>query len=241
MGGFCRLLGSDQVCILAYYMFSHMFACTPTPDASGNVSFLDLVWKTMPIFVLWGSGTALGEIPPYAISYAAKAAGEKNADMDEIDDMKKKTDPVSRMQAWMLDFMQYYDFWGIVLMAAWPNAAFDMCGIVCGHLLFSFWKFFGATLIGKGFIKAPMQCIFFTCLFYGGDAFVKVLQKLLMNSVNLIDIAEKLRLKISGSTEISVGEEDVSVFGVLWNTFMVFIIGYFVVTTIEQLAQDRAN
>ena len=93
------------------------------------------------------------------------AAGNKNPDMLEIADIRSKTDVVSRMQVWMLDFMEYWGFWGIVAMAAWPNAAFDMCGIVCGHLLFPLWKFLGATMIGKGFMKAPMQAVFFVGLF----------------------------------------------------------------------------
>ena len=222
---------------------AQMFTCTPTLGDEGNISFMNLLFKTLPIFILWGSGTAMGEIPPYAISYAARSAGKKNADMDEIDDIKNKTDPVSRMQAWMLDFMQHYDFWGIVIMAAWPNAAFDMCGIVCGHLLFSFWKFFGATLIGKGFMKAPMQCVFFTGLFYGRDAFdsiLKFMQNLLMNSIDLLQIAHNLRHKYD-SVGVPEGDGETSTFGLLWNGFMVCVIGYFVVTTIEQLAQDRAN
>ena len=39
------------------------------------------------------------------------------------------------------------------LQAAWPNAAFDLCGICCGHFQMSFWQFFGATFIGKALIK----------------------------------------------------------------------------------------
>ena len=42
---------------------------------------------------------------------------------------------------------------GVLLLASWPNAFFDLCGIVCGHFRMPFWQFFGATLIGKGIIK----------------------------------------------------------------------------------------
>ena len=58
--------------------------------------------------------------------------------------------------------LQAHGFWGILLLAAYPNAAFDLCGICCGHFLMPFWEFFGATLIGKGGIKV------------GGRAFGKV-------------------------------------------------------------------
>ena len=101
----------------------------------------------------------MGEVPPYFVSYMAAKRGVEH-DMDEIDALRAKTDVVSRMQVWMLDFMEWGGFWGIVAMAAWPNAAFDMCGIVCGHLLFPLWKFLGATIIGKGLMKAPMQAVF---------------------------------------------------------------------------------
>lgn len=58
------------------------------------------------------------------------------------------------MKNWMLGFIQRHGFWGILLLAAYPNAAFDLCGICCGHFLMPFWQFFGATLLGKGAIKA---------------------------------------------------------------------------------------
>ena len=46
-----------------------------------------------------------------------------------------------------------HGFWGIFLLAAWPNALFDLCGICCGHFLMPFWQFFGATLAGKAIVK----------------------------------------------------------------------------------------
>ena len=49
-----------------------------------------------------------------------------------------------------------HGFWGIFLLAAWPNALFDLCGICCGHFLMPFWQFFGATFCGKALIKVPL-------------------------------------------------------------------------------------
>ena len=46
---------------------------------------------------------------------------------------------------------------GILLLASWPNAAFDLCGICCGAFKMPFWEFFGATLIGKGGVKVNGQ------------------------------------------------------------------------------------
>ena len=67
---------------------------------------------------------------------------------------------VSSMQAWMMRLIQRHGFLGILLLASWPNAAFDLCGICCGAFRMPFWEFFGATLIGKGGVKVNGQVRF---------------------------------------------------------------------------------
>ena len=47
--------------------------------------------------------------------------------------------------------------YGVFLMSSWPNMAFDLCCICCGHFLMPFWTFFGATLLGKAGVKVIMQ------------------------------------------------------------------------------------
>ena len=64
---------------------------------------------------------------------------------------------VGSMQGWMMAFIRSHGFAGILLLAAWPNAAFDLCGICCGHFRMPFWQFFGATFIGKALIKVGMH------------------------------------------------------------------------------------
>ena len=61
---------------------------------------------------------------------------------------------MARMRSWMMGLIQAGGFWGILFLAAYPNAFFDLCGICCGHIQMPFLKFFGATLLGKGVIKA---------------------------------------------------------------------------------------
>ena len=34
--------------------------------------------------VLWGAGTALGEVPPYALSYHAAKAGKRSAEVEAM-------------------------------------------------------------------------------------------------------------------------------------------------------------
>lgn len=72
---------------------------------------------------------------------------------------------VAAMQTWMMRMIKKHGFLGILLLASWPNAAFDLCGICCGAFKMPFWEFFGATLIGKGVIKVSGQALFFVVLF----------------------------------------------------------------------------
>ena len=172
--------------------------------------------------MLWGAGTAVGEVPPYAITYHATKAGRRSAEVEAMlgvtsadsggeakwaeeaegggrsgglgmhmlgaSERSVLSSPlvcclihvrahpparlplgpapcaagdggnllsrlVGRMKNWMLGFIEAHGFWGILLLAAYPNAAFDLCGMCCGHFLMPFWEFFGATLIGKAGIK----------------------------------------------------------------------------------------
>ena len=66
---------------------------------------------------------------------------------------------------WTIDFTERLGFLGVLLLASWPNAAFDMCGMACGYLNMPFWTFFGATALGKGVVKVTFQACFFITLF----------------------------------------------------------------------------
>lgn len=40
--------------------------------------------QVLPTAVLWGMGTALGEVPPYALSYHAAKAGKRSAEVEAM-------------------------------------------------------------------------------------------------------------------------------------------------------------
>ena len=40
--------------------------------------------QVAPVAVIWGAGTAMGEVPPYAVALHAARAGEKNADTEKL-------------------------------------------------------------------------------------------------------------------------------------------------------------
>lgn len=157
--------------------------------------FLVVYLKVLPTAILWGIGTAFGEIPPYLLSYQAAKAGERNMELDnamrigqnegellgeggerESNRNVKRTNSlvtflpqtVGVMKEWMLRFIKKRGFWGIVLLSSYPNAAFDLCGICCGQNMMPFWQFLGATVLGKGFIKILGQSGILVLLFMKG-------------------------------------------------------------------------
>lgn len=107
--------------------------------------------------ILWGFGTAIGELPPYFISRAASFSGGEGDEIEELDGASSNTNQLKR---WFLSHAQYLNFFTILLLASVPNPLFDLAGIMCGQFGIPFWKFFMATVIGKSFMKANIQTIF---------------------------------------------------------------------------------
>ncbi|KAJ0982302.1 hypothetical protein J5N97_010557 [Dioscorea zingiberensis] len=118
--------------------------------------------------VLWGIGTALGELPPYFISSAARMSGNKLDAMEELDTSSKDDGFVSaflkQLKRWLLTHAQHLNFFTILILASVPNPLFDLAGIMCGQFGIPFWKFFLATLIGKAIIKTHIQTVFIICV-----------------------------------------------------------------------------
>mmetsp|Transcript_2335 Transcript_2335/g.5234 ORF Transcript_2335/g.5234 Transcript_2335/m.5234 type:complete len:435 (+) Transcript_2335:584-1888(+) len=146
------------------------FHCGDHPPSS--ISFLNIYKKVVVTAMLWGAGTAIGEVPPYLISLSAALAGQKSAALEEIEqaaEAQKGKNAVQRLVAsverWMMHFIRDHGFIGILALASWPNAAFDLCGICCGAFKMPFWSFFTATLLGKGVVKVNGQAAFFVALF----------------------------------------------------------------------------
>ncbi|KAJ6996000.1 hypothetical protein NC653_012778 [Populus alba x Populus x berolinensis] len=129
--------------------------------------------------VLWGIGTALGELPPYFISRAASMSGSKLEVMKEFESSSEEDNTIMATQMkqiknWLLSHLQYMNFFTILVLASdilsrnsfpcWllqvPNPLFDLAGILCGQFGIPFWKFFLATLTGKAIIKTHIQTAF---------------------------------------------------------------------------------
>ena len=114
-------------------------------------SIWDIYLKCFPAVFFWGLGTAFGEIPPY---YIARAITNKVQFESYFENTKYCLDIV-------VYYIKKYSFMTILILASWPNATFDMCGMACGFYRVSISVFLGATIIGKAFIKAPIQLYLF--------------------------------------------------------------------------------
>ncbi|KAK4773199.1 hypothetical protein SAY87_028218 [Trapa incisa] len=115
--------------------------------------------------VLWGIGTALGELPPYFISRTARLSGNELETMEELEKSSSKDEGIissclKQIQDWFIRHSQYLNIYTILLLASVPNPLFDLAGIMCGQFGVPFWKFFLATMIGKAIIKTHIQTAF---------------------------------------------------------------------------------
>ncbi|RYR10150.1 hypothetical protein Ahy_B05g078620 [Arachis hypogaea] len=113
--------------------------------------------------ILWGLGTAIGELPPYFISRAARLSGSRVDAMEELDNEDKGI--LNQAKRWFLSHAQHLNFVTILVLASVPNPLFDLAGIMCGQFGIPFWEFFLATMIGKAIIKTHIQtCSLVTAL-----------------------------------------------------------------------------
>ncbi|KAL5228081.1 hypothetical protein ABZP36_016346 [Zizania latifolia] len=119
--------------------------------------------------VLWGIGTALGELPPYFISRAARLSGSEPEAVKELDATASNehgpiASTLNRTKRWLLSHSQHLNFLTILILASVPNPLFDLAGIMCGQFGIPFWEFFLATLFGKAIIKTHIQTLFIISL-----------------------------------------------------------------------------
>ena len=134
------------------------FSCGGPSSQVSDVSFLRLLLKVAPSSMLWGVGSAIGEIPPYWMAFYA-IGGNDNSEWESV------SNPVGHWNKWMIAFIECRGFFGIFALASWPNAAFDVCGMACGAFRMPFITFFLGTVLGKGFVKVNIQNVIFLGIF----------------------------------------------------------------------------
>ncbi|KAK7598240.1 hypothetical protein V9T40_006475 [Parthenolecanium corni] len=249
-----------SVTLAAYECGSLNFPEPPYPDqivcpeeesSAWATSLWNIMQKVKIESVMWGAGTALGELPPYFMARAARLSGydpDDEEDLKEFEELQKKSeqDPdsmtfVEKTKWFMERIVKKVGFFGILACASIPNPLFDLAGITCGHFLIPFWTFFGATLLGKAVIKMMIQVLFViiafnevlieTALDYVGVIpFVGVhLQPLLVQFLQ----NQKKRLHEKGATH-----SNPSKLATLFDIFVLIMVCYFVLSIVNSMAQS---
>lgn len=195
--------------------------------------------------LMWGFGTALGELPLYFMAKAARLSKEDpdNEDRSFVARRKNELENLTfldRLQIWVEQFVLCMGFWGILLFASVPNPLFDLVGIACGHYLVPILTFVSATLIGKCIIKTHIQAIFVIVMFSEkhADKYMAYLHSIPLIGQSLQGYVKEL---LNGQKEKLHGKNiDESQEGLLKSVFelmIAMIIVYFLVSTINTLAQ----
>ena len=125
-------------------------------DRSFWVAFL----AGYPSAFIWGLGTATGEIVPFLI-----ARQVQHLSIEELKWNPQGTGWCVQLARMVLVPVQFMvidtTFWlvkrfrtmALILLASWPNMAFDVCGLACGALGLSWTEFLTGLFIGKALIK----------------------------------------------------------------------------------------
>nr|XP_040233074.1 vacuole membrane protein 1 isoform X1 [Anopheles coluzzii] len=229
------------------------------PDENGTAELIvPSLWSIMTKVryeaFLWGAGTALGELPPYFMAKAARLSGNNTEELENLQELEKlqkrkekgeKLNLFDKGKLMMEDIVERVGFFGILLCASIPNPLFDLAGITCGHFLVPFWKFFGATLIGKAVIKMHIQKIFVIISFNESlvDKFIDILALIPMVGVRLqkpfkgFFETQKQRLH-RNSHKQSINSSDGNLLASLFEYFVFAMICYFLTSIVNTFAQS---
>ena len=93
-----------------------------------SVAVLDVCFKALPAILLWGAGTALGELPPFLLARAGRSASLRESETA----VSGSESASGWMEGLMRGAAMRFGLWGVVAMSAWPNALFDVLGMAAG-------------------------------------------------------------------------------------------------------------
>lgn len=171
----CQTLDFESASDIWFNKSEELFRCPELLLTSTPVTFWGIWRKIILVCFLQSAGTAIGEIPPYWMTKSAREASllSQHPVEDEIPEELEANSSyaiVNKGKIFMVWLLQEYGFYGVLFMASYPNIAFDLCGICCGHFLMPFWRFFLATLIGK---KIYMRIFKFDLFIILGKAIIR--------------------------------------------------------------------
>lgn len=152
--------------------------------------------------------------------------------------------------------LESHVFIKIFVLAAVPNGLFDLCGLVCGSAGVPFWTFFGAVWSGKALVRTPLQ----TC---GLAAVVALSTGAVDDSMTDASSIRNVLLRMGKKTVAAVvwGDDPppgsrilddatstpsatsfvVGAIKMAWSAATFGLLGFFLLSTIEQVAQHHAK
>ncbi|KAL5712670.1 meiotic spindle pole body protein Kms1 [Ranunculus cassubicifolius] len=184
--------------------------------------------------VLWGIGTALGELPPYFISRAARISGGKVDEMIDLDDSSSEDGWLTRrlnlIKHWFLTHSQHLNFFTILVLASVPNPLFDLAGIMCGAIRYSTLEVFPCNVDWKGNYQNSHTSL----------GFVPGVSSVLPKVIAKLHLMKEKYLKTPASTSVPSAAKakvwDLS-FASIWNTIVWLMLVNFFIKIVTSTAQ----
>uniref|UniRef100_A0A0A9HKT5 VTT domain-containing protein n=1 Tax=Arundo donax TaxID=35708 RepID=A0A0A9HKT5_ARUDO len=225
------------------------------PIYQETIPFTKILQEVYLETVLWGIGTALGELPPYFLSRAASMSGRKIDEIKELDASISEgflSSTLHQAKRWLMSHSQHLNFTTILLLASVPNPLFDLAGILCGQFNIPFWKFFLATLIGKAIVKVCIQTTLVITLC--NNQLLDLLEKRIMwvfsNVPGVASVLPSLVAKLktaknkfllahvaaSASSAMEGKKWNLS-FSLIWNTVVWLMVVNFIIQIVTSTAQ----
>jgi len=222
----------------------------PSDDTGSIVNMFTIMQKVRLEAVMWGAGTAIGELPPYFMARAARLSGNEDPDNEDLEELEElisseSTDIFTKAKKAVPKIVEKVGFFGILLFASIPNPLFDLAGITCGHCLVPFWTFFGATLIGKAIIKMHLQQSFVILCF--SKSYV---EKILSSLGKIPHVGEYIKAPFEKAVQAQKDKlhqtstqtvEGKNILGFLFEKLVTVMILYFVLSIVNSMAQSYSK
>lgn len=92
----------------------------PALDESMAVSFWTILFNIQLEAILWGFGTAIGELPPYFMAKAAAEAGKTNEEIEELRELAEKQNNtlMDKAKSTLYKYLKNHGFITVLLCAS---------------------------------------------------------------------------------------------------------------------------
>ncbi|XP_055861800.1 vacuole membrane protein 1-like isoform X1 [Biomphalaria glabrata] len=229
----------------------------PEEQDNQSMSLWSIMSKVRLEAIMWGAGTAIGELPPYFMARASRLSGVdmEDDDFEEIEELihEKKRHPedmvsrkgfLEKAKLSIHNLVQKVGFFGILACASIPNPLFDLAGITCGHFLIPFWTFFGATLIGKAIIKMHIQKLFVIFIFsaHHVESVVKLIGYIPhfgpLAQKPFLEYLEHQKLKLHHKPGVGQEEGGGNILSWCFEKLVMVMVLYFILSIFNSMAQN---